>query len=1008
MRRLAALTALTTTLALAGAGVSGVSATAATPPAGPGATLRAGAAVVDDTWHVGASAGQYASSADIQSEWDPNVQSVKNLPSYGVASRMSVRSLVLQSGNTPPVALVKQDLYLAQDLVVRRAAQILAADGSKVTYNNILVSATHDHNSPYYSTPAAGVWVFQDAFDLRFFEYHARAIAHSIEQAEAALRPAKIGATTIEQPFVQTNIVGPSTADDGTPAGYPRDENDHGLVVMRVDGTDNKPIATWMNYAEHGESLDGYDLISADFLAPLERYVDRETGAPLIFTQGAVGSSEGPYEGYYPHGQLPKYPSGSSAGVLKAFAHIGYAQAERGARILADSVESGRDAIGAGSGQVDMQSVLPVRMVTDWIPGPLSHPYPAYGSCQTAATVDGNPGTGGLPDCERLSGGTADGTLQDLGGPGVPLVSTGLFENLKAAGLPLPDSYAGASFGTVEENFRIKLQAVRIGEILLASCSCEAQVDLIKNLESRLDDVPGNIYDGYDYVDNHGDPAHNGCTQQADSTWTCKQPDVGRSGGVHLYTGIPDEKIKHMLAEVHNDARGWDDPANVAIADSEPVDTTKIFGNFTKSGPDAELTHDEGFKLVVGLGHTGDYDGYTVSFREFSSRESYRKSLTSYGPHTADYMNTHLVQAARFLSDGTPIPPVPNAAIGDADEQRATAEATALGQLGAFYLDGWDATRPDDQGPAAVTAQPKPTMQRFDGAAVTWRGGSNWTDNPTVKVERLVDGGWKKYADQSGEIITTVHPPAGVSLVDERQPAGQEWLWTATFEAFDAWPKADVVGGQVPSGTYRFVVNGNIHSAGAPTPYELTSNEFQVTPWEGLKAADPQVANGDVTVATDPVVYPRTYAADPSFRFINDDGGDVPSGAGSAFCRTCSFRPWARTGTVESVNITVAQGGVAVRTVPAVKQDDGTWKAATALQPGEVAFVNKAGVRDGYGEINGTPTQAIDAAGVLSPAPQIDPSADVPEVPFVVGLPLAALLLLGLGFAVRRRRGVVA
>ncbi|MCU1591458.1 MAG: hypothetical protein JWP11_2714 [Frankiales bacterium] len=998
MRRLAALTAITTTLALAGAGVGATVATAASATGPVAGTLQAGAAVVDDTWHVGASAGQYASTADGTAEWDPNFHSVKNNPSYGVASRMSVRALVLKSGSDAPVAMVKQDLYLAQDLVVHRAAQILAADGSAVTYDNILVSATHDHNSPYYSTPAAGVWVFQDAFDLRFFEYHARAIAHAIEQAEQAMKPATIGATTIEQPFVQTNIVGPSTADDGTPAGYPRDENDHGLVVMRVDNVQTgKAIATWMNYAEHGESLDGYDLISADFLAPLERYVDRETGAPLIFTQGAVGSSEGPYEGYYPHGALPTYPDGSSKGVKKAFAHIGYAQAERGARILADSVEAGRDAIGAGSGEVPMRSTLPVRMVTDWIPGPVSHPYPAYGSCQSAATVDGNPGVGTVPDCSRA------------GENGVPTPPpTPLFENLKAAGLPIPDSYAATSFNTVEENMRIKLQAVRIGDILLASCSCEAQVDLIKNLESRLDDKTGNIYDGYDYVDDHGDPAHNGCTQQPDTTWTCKQPDVGRAGGVHLYTGLSNTLIKHMLAEVHNDARGWDDPANIAIADSEPTDTTKIFGNFTKSGPDAELSPTEGYKLVVGLGHTGDYDGYTVSFREFSSRESYRKSLTSYGPHTADYMNTHLVQVARNLSDGTPIPPVPNAAQGQADEQRNNAEATALGQLGAFYLDGWDATRPDDAGPAAITAEPKPTMKRFDAATVTFRGGSNWTDNPNVTVERQVNGTWTKYADQSGEIVTSVHPPAGVSLVDERQPAGQEWLWTATFEAFDAWPKADVPGGQVPSGTYRFVVNGNIHQGGKPTPYTLNSKPFDVTPWDGLKASDPTVSNGDVSVTPNPVVYPRTYTPDASFRFISDDGGDVPSGAGSAFCRTCSFRPWARTGTVESVLVTVAKDGVVARTVPAVEQPDGSWKAATALQPGEVAFVNRTGIRDSYGEINASPTQAVDALGALSPAPSIDPPADVPEVGAAVTMPLVALLLFGIGLAVRRRRSAAA
>ena len=43
-------------------------------------------------------------------------------------------------------------------MLTRRVGQILAADGSAVTYDHILMSATHDHNSPYYATPAAGVY----------------------------------------------------------------------------------------------------------------------------------------------------------------------------------------------------------------------------------------------------------------------------------------------------------------------------------------------------------------------------------------------------------------------------------------------------------------------------------------------------------------------------------------------------------------------------------------------------------------------------------------------------------------------------------------------------------------------------------------------------------------------------------------------------------------------------------------------------------------------------------
>src|SRR5205823_12261054 len=112
-------------------------------------------------------------------------QHFKQASSYGVASRLSMRAIVLQSPGALPIALVKDDNYLAQDMLSRRAAQILQQDGNKVTYDHILLSASHDHNSPYYSTPAWGVWLFQDVMDIRFFEYQARAMARAIEAGSA-------------------------------------------------------------------------------------------------------------------------------------------------------------------------------------------------------------------------------------------------------------------------------------------------------------------------------------------------------------------------------------------------------------------------------------------------------------------------------------------------------------------------------------------------------------------------------------------------------------------------------------------------------------------------------------------------------------------------------------------------------------------------------------------------------------------------------------------------------
>src|SRR3954453_15677725 len=195
-----ALVASLAAATLAAGGVTSLARADDTPAAWHG--LRAGVAAVDATWHVGSGAGQYASDPDpkqgLSQEWDPNFEHVKQQSSYGVASRLSIRAIVVRGGRgNPPVALVKDDNYLAQDMLTRRVGQLLAAAGSKVTYDNILMSATHDHNSPYYSSPAAGGWLFQDGMDLRMFEYQARQMAAAIEAAERSLRPARIGGTTV-------------------------------------------------------------------------------------------------------------------------------------------------------------------------------------------------------------------------------------------------------------------------------------------------------------------------------------------------------------------------------------------------------------------------------------------------------------------------------------------------------------------------------------------------------------------------------------------------------------------------------------------------------------------------------------------------------------------------------------------------------------------------------------------------------------------------------------------
>jgi hypothetical protein len=884
------------------------------PAAAPqvGQTIRAGVGIADATWHVGAAAGQYSSENTSLAEnvatggdVDPHQHSRIKEKSYGTHSRLTVRALVVEDVDGNRMALLKSDNYLAQDLLLRRVGQLLDDAGSGIAYGDILHTASHNHSSPYYTTTSAGVFLFQDVVDQRMFEYQARAIRDAIVDAEAALRPARMAATTVEFSAMKANVVGPATADDGTPAGYPREFGDLGLVVLRFDelvpaGNSGQlrpgdPLAVWMNFGEHPESLDGYGLTTSDYLGPLERFVEREVGAPLIFSQGDVGSAEGPYEREDTFRRLPD-------GTLRAFAHSGYAQMERGARLMADAVIEGFHEAGSDEAEVPWSHDFPVQAVTEWVPGPVSHPYPSYGNCRSEPTYEGNPGIGVAPDCERA---------------GTPRQENPAVNNLRLHGVPVPEHYDAPGYPAVQENTRLQLQVFRLGEVLLASCACEAQIDLILNLESRANDVTGDMFLGYDWS---GD-----CT-------------VNESGYLCRGKQVTEAAYERMVAQVHNDAAGWDDPAYAPYASSEPTDPAQIKGNFTHEELPAEL----GYTLPVGIGHAGDYNGYTVSYREYMSRDHYRKALTTYGPHTADYMVTRLVRLAGALKGGPALEAEVNDAQAQADEARQEALAQAIGAASGPAYDAWLASLPADVGPVEPLTQPA-DVERFGAATFTWRGGSNAVDNPIARVERLVDGEWEPFADMTGEVQTLVDFPDGVQGVADTHTGRQEWRWTAAFEAFSGFP-ASIAG--TPAGTYRFMVDGASRVTGETAPYSLTSEPFEVEPWGGVQVTDAAVDGDDVSFVVPPIDYPRSY--DSVFGTIGDDRR-------TTICRTCSFRPWAQTADVASAVVTVTRADGGVEQVPA-QLVDGRWMADTNLTAGDTATVEPRGIVDAYGNVNRDPS----------------------------------------------------
>ncbi len=201
-----------------------------------------------------------------------------------------------------------------------------------------------------------------------------------------------------------------------------------------------KPLAVWVNWGEHPEGLDGYDLHSADYVAFLERFVEHDIGIPLVFSQGDVGSAEqsgNKNQRLRDDSTVCEGPGATAGaclvgqGVWRDWNHAGYVQNERNVRFLADAVVKGWKVVGGElpldalvtgippnnyvpEVQVAMSSDFAVDYRNAWVPGPLSHPYPGVSACRTEPTVEGNPGVANAADCTRPEG-SNDDALHDLG-----------------------------------------------------------------------------------------------------------------------------------------------------------------------------------------------------------------------------------------------------------------------------------------------------------------------------------------------------------------------------------------------------------------------------------------------------------------------------------------------------------------------------------------------------------------------------------------------------------------
>jgi hypothetical protein len=992
--------------------------------ASAGAAVQAGVGVVDGTYNVGSSAGQYASTRiDAPGDWgdvDPHLQQIKNKASYGVQSRESVRALVIRGSGGNVIAIVSDDHYIPQDALWRRTAQLLSADtNGLINETNLIMPVSHNHSSPSYSSFDWGVWTFQDVFDFRFFDYYARQNAKAVEDALAHMQDVRVSGTVSYFDKFQRNPMGPGRADDGTPSGFPQPFTDHDLSVVHFEKLSGGPLATLVNIGQHPEDLEGYDLISGEYPATFERFVDRTVGGVTLFTQNATGTSEVERDSYH------------NIHERELFDHAQYQQMEWGARQLADAVIKDVKDIRLQKPNSDTQSHFgmtpyhdrfvkwmsdfPVAMENRWFPGPISHPYPGVSSCRTDPAFNLKPRLPilGLPDCEEV----------DVAGP-LGLQSTGIStDTLEALGIPVPENYSAPSQFGLEDTQGVHMQAFRLGDILFTVCSCEQWVEQAYNIKTRTDTKTGNEWLGFDWTKGSVDlppqvQAQSKCTQNGDGTydsfgrngtgtWTC--PPTGNAK-------IPDELIQHMRAQVYNDASRWDDPSCLELGcglqgESEPVDLGKVFGNYThddtsyRGGKDQTPTYADrfGYRMTVTISMANDYNGYIASYREFSDRDHYRKALTGWGPHSSDYYATRLTRLGHALkgdtsaqaavdeeADPTKASPLylPGALRETADQAHEEAKVLAVGTVAQAGRAAYDLTIPADGGSATAFVQPK-DIERFDAATFTWDGGNNYTDNPDVTVQRLVDGNWVKFADQSGEVpVTLKYPSDDLTNLALYRLGGETWKWTATFEAYvSRFDLVDPQGNEyqaTPPGTYRFVAKGFTSTGqGGKAAYTRTSNPFQVKPWSGITVEnahldgdrhvvfdagpthvipEPRVRRterpdlGTLNVTIGPVDFPdiaKDQAATGA-RFLNHVRG-YSDGTGPTdlehYCLDCRFRDWLDSTNKLKAVVTIVRAGGSTETKN-LQSSDGHFKTNATLASGDKATIV---IRDKWDDFSGTP-----------------------------------------------------
>lgn len=280
------------------------------------AALTAGAAVSDITPPRGCPMAGYYSARGAEGTHDP----------------LRAKALVLEQDGVR-VALVALDLIgTPRELVEATRAAIEKETGIPAAH--VMISATHSHTGPVLSERgrfAEGVPGGQEILRAYLKELPGR-IAAAVKDADAKRRPARVTTATGREDglafnrrfFMLDGTVGWNPGKRNPRIVRPAGPTDPAVPVVWVDGLDGRPIAAYVNFAMHLDTVGGM-YYSADYPYQLARSLAAVHGDEFVtvFTTGCCGdinhinvSSAAPQKG---HGEAARIGTRLAAEVLRTY-----------------------------------------------------------------------------------------------------------------------------------------------------------------------------------------------------------------------------------------------------------------------------------------------------------------------------------------------------------------------------------------------------------------------------------------------------------------------------------------------------------------------------------------------------------------------------------------------------------------------------------------------------------------------------------------------------------------